>query len=74
MLDNTSITAQIAGFAVDTKATDLPASAQHIMRLSLVDWASVAVAGRNEPVAHTVRALVESEAGSEQATLVGCSG
>ncbi len=71
MPDQKSITKEIARFAVETKADDLPASARHIMRLSLVDWASVAIAGHDEPVAEKVRALVENEAGKEEATVIG---
>ena len=73
MPEKTSITAEIARFAAETRAGSLPASARHVMCLSLADWASVAIAGRNEPVASTVRALVESEAGTQEATVVGSS-
>ncbi|MEM9105712.1 MAG: MmgE/PrpD family protein [Pseudomonadota bacterium] len=71
MPDQISITDAIARFAVETEADNMPASARHIMRLSLVDWASVAIAGRDEPVAQQVRALVENEAGKEEATVIG---
>ena len=42
-----------------------------VMRLSALDWAACAIAGRNEPVARAVRDLVLDEAGRGEATLVG---
>ncbi len=42
-----------------------------MMRLSLLDWAVCAIAGRDQPVAGVVRALVEGEGGVGEAVLVG---
>lgn len=41
------------------------------MRLSLVDWLAVGIAGRNEPVARLTRAMVLDEGGAGQASLFG---
>ena len=71
MSDQISISAEIAGFATGTQAADVPQRARHIMRLSLLDWASVAIAGSNEPVSQAVRAMVESEEGRPEATVAG---
>jgi 2-methylcitrate dehydratase PrpD len=71
MPDQASISADIAQFAAAATADELPDSARQIMRLSLLDWASVAIAGRNEPVSRTVRAMVENEAGKPEATVIG---
>ncbi|MCP4316868.1 MAG: MmgE/PrpD family protein [Hyphomicrobiales bacterium] len=71
MAEQTSISAEITQFATAMQAGEMPASALHIMRLSLLDWTSVAIAGRNEPVSRTVRALVESEGGGPEATIIG---
>ncbi|QYX55499.1 MmgE/PrpD family protein [Roseovarius sp. SCSIO 43702] len=42
-----------------------------VMRLSLLDWLAVALAGRGEPVARITREMVIEEGGEGQATLVG---
>lgn len=49
----------------------IPASARHIMRLSLLDWCSVAIAGQDEPVARIVSAMIAEEGGRAEATVVG---
>lgn len=71
MTQETSISAEITSFATTMPADDLPASARHIMRLSLLDWASVALCGVEEPVAQAVRAMVENEEGRPEAMLIG---
>ena len=73
MPEKTSISAEIAKFATTTPAEDMPESARHIMRLSLLDWASVAIAGRDEPVSQAVRTMVEGEEGRPEATTLGSS-
>jgi 2-methylcitrate dehydratase PrpD len=42
-----------------------------VMRLSLVDWISVGLAGRDEPVSTLTRDMVLAEGGHAQATLFG---
>lgn len=63
-----STTDQILNAAI--AALDHP-DAREIMRLSTADWVACGIAGRDEPVARSVRALIESECGQGQATLFG---
>ncbi len=67
----TGITKQIAGFAAETTAERIDAEAMAVMRLSLLDWLSVGIAGRDEPVSTIVREMVAEEAGAAQATVFG---
>ncbi len=69
-MESGSITARIAAFAV-APGPEIPASALAVARLSLMDWAAVALAGLDEPVARIVREMVAEEAGNGQATLLG---
>ncbi|AXI54729.1 2-methylcitrate dehydratase [Sulfitobacter sp. JL08] len=48
-----------------------PPDALEVMRLSLVDWLSVGLAGREEPVSTLTRDMVLAEGGHAQATLFG---
>lgn len=68
-----SITDEIARFAV-APGLHPPASALAVARLSLMDWAAVSVAGRDEPVAIMLRQLAAEEGGAPQATLFGAKG
>lgn len=45
--------------------------AQHMMRLSLMDWAACAVAARDEPVTAILRARALEDGGRAEATLIG---
>lgn len=65
------LTASMARFAVSTGAAALPGSARRIMLLSLLDWAAVGHAGRDEPVSRIVRDMVAEDGGSEQAGVFG---
>nr|WP_239479725.1 MmgE/PrpD family protein [Actibacterium sp. 188UL27-1] len=49
-------------------------SALQIMRLSLFDWAAVAIAGREEPVARILRDVEGSSGGPADASVVGVTG
>lgn len=64
------LTDAIVAFAA-ARGKPLPASARHIMKLSLLDWCAVAIAGKEEPVAGIVRALVAEEGGRADATVIG---
>lgn len=57
-----------------TRGTPLPETARQVMRLSLLDWCAVAIAGREEPVARVVRGLVADEGGKADATVIGQNG
>ncbi|MFD1158032.1 MmgE/PrpD family protein [Roseovarius aestuarii] len=48
-----------------------PGHAMDILRLSLLDWCAVGIAGGNEPVAHILRDQVLEEGGANQASLIG---
>ncbi|WP_296764967.1 MmgE/PrpD family protein [Sediminimonas sp.] len=67
----TSPTDRLAGFAATTRHADLPDSARAVLRLSLLDVAAVAIAGRNEPVARITRDTALAEAGVPRASLAG---
>lgn len=63
------IVSQLAAFALAPVAGADEARA--VMELSVMDWAACAIAGRNEPVAKAVRALVADEGGRAEATVIG---
>ena len=64
------LTDAIVAFAA-ARGKPLPESARHVMKLSLLDWCAVAIAGREEPVAGIVRSLVAEEGGLAEATVIG---
>lgn len=64
-----SVTQQISDFVTKTQIGEIPA--RHIAKLSLLDWAAVTVAGKNEPVTKIVRELAAEECGAKQAYAVG---
>ena len=66
-----SITRQIAEFTYETATPQIPAQALRMMQLSFLDWAAVAIAGRDEPVARITREMVLDEGGTPQASLIG---
>ncbi|WP_372836722.1 MmgE/PrpD family protein, partial [Puniceibacterium confluentis] len=65
------ITQALAAFAVQQDAQDIPQEVMAVMRLSLLDWIVVGCAGRDEPVAASVRALARDEGGAAQAHALG---
>lgn len=69
-----TITSQLSEFAAQTQKGDLPEAALHMMRLSMLDWAAVGLAGRDEPVARITRDMVLDEGGAPQAGLIGHAG
>lgn len=64
------LTAQAARFAV-RPIPRLPDMAAAVARLSMVDWAAVAFAGRNEPVSGIVRRFATDEGGAPVASVAG---
>lgn len=70
MVNDSSITNNIIEL---TTIKDIPAHSLAIMRLSLLDWLSVSIAGTNEPVSRLVRDFVFNEGGNPQATVFGIS-
>ncbi|MEO1137894.1 MAG: MmgE/PrpD family protein [Pseudomonadota bacterium] len=47
--------------------------AMDVMRLSLLDWSAVGLAGTQEPVAKILRRQAIEEGGAAQASLIGCT-
>ncbi len=70
---NGSVLDQILHFVCEFDGAAIPEDARHVMRLSLVDWVAVAVAGRNEPVAKILQRVGLSEGGTPEAFVIGCS-
>ncbi len=58
-------------FAGDLNWDDVPQDTRDVLRLSLLDWASVAIAGVDEPVSVAVRDMVLAEGGTGQAFAFG---
>ncbi|QFT93043.1 2-methylcitrate dehydratase [Roseovarius sp. THAF9] len=67
-MDGVEIGERLAGFA---RGTVKAQNAMEILRLSLLDWAAVGVAGREEPVATVLHGQAEDEGGNPLATLIG---
>ncbi len=67
----TSLTDRLAGFATRTALEDIPEAARAVLRLSLLDWAAVGIAGRDEPVSRITRDMAMAEAGAPRASLIG---
>lgn len=63
------ITQRLAQFVAQTQSA--PDATRHMVRLSLLDWAAVGLAGCREPVARITRAMALDEAGAAQAHLFG---
>ncbi len=60
----------LSDFAITARFDD---NALEIMRLSMLDWAAVAIAGQNEPVAQILRDQAQEEGGAPEAGLVGAA-
>ena len=65
------ISQKIATFAINTKRTLTPKSARKIAELSLRDWITVVIVGRDEPVSRIVLQMLLDEGGSPQASIIG---
>ncbi len=64
-----SLAAKLADFArAEIQVTQ---TARHMIRLSCLDWAACALAGRDEPVSRNLRKIAVSEGGSAEAGLIG---
>ena len=68
-----SVSDQILQFVCEFDGAAITEDARHVMRLSLVDWVAVAVAGRNEPVSQILQRVGLSEGGTPEALAIGCS-
>ncbi len=67
------LTQRIAAFAALTPPDALQGEAREILKLSLLDWSSVALAGLAEPVSEMVHALAANDGGRAEATVIGRS-
>jgi 2-methylcitrate dehydratase PrpD len=63
-----SVAERLAAFAKSPVKGD---QAAQIMRLSLLDWAAVGLAGADEPVSQAVRMQALEDAGRTEATMIG---
>lgn len=61
----------LTGFARDLNWHDVPQDSRDVLRLSLQDWVSVALAGVDEPVSVAVRDMVLAEGGTDVAHVFG---
>ncbi len=71
MNKNSEITGQLVQFATTNHLKDIPNSTKRLLRLSVVDWIAVAVAGRNEPVSKLIRELEKETGGSSESVVIG---
>jgi 2-methylcitrate dehydratase PrpD len=67
-----SMTAAIAAFSC--RERPVPTSTLAVLKLSLLDWCAVSLAGRDEPVSAIVQAMVRDEAGKGEASVIGLAG
>ena len=66
-----NIETQLVDFSRRLGWAEVPQSSRDVLRLSLLDWASVALAGVDEPVSVAVRDMVLAEGGSGAAYVFG---
>ncbi len=65
------IAARLADFAAGFTWQAAPDEARAVLQLSLLDFAAVALAGADEPVARICREMVLAEGGRPEATVIG---
>jgi len=66
-----SLTNAIATFTANCKSAQISPEARAVLRLSLIDWMAVGLAGCDEPVARIVRAQAVAEGGVAEASVFG---
>lgn len=66
-----TVTRILAQMSADVFSPNITNDALHVMRLSTLDWAACAIAGRAEPVAQAVRRVEGENAGTPVATAIG---
>ncbi|MCK0148615.1 MmgE/PrpD family protein [Marivita sp. S6314] len=71
MTAETPFTQRLAEFAANTPSDAMDADAMQVLRLSLLDWLSVGLAGIHEPVSRICRDMVLDEGGAAQASVFG---
>ena len=69
------VTQLLAAFAAKsgpaTQSGAIPPDAARMMSLSLLDWAAVAIAGKDEPVARLTRQMAQEDGGTPDAVVIG---
>ncbi|MEP2530526.1 MmgE/PrpD family protein [Shimia sp.] len=65
------ITERLATFVAEIDADRIPEATLRMVQLSMLDWAAVGIAGRDEPVARIVRDMALDEGGAAQAHVFG---
>ncbi|MCK4712227.1 MAG: MmgE/PrpD family protein, partial [Marinosulfonomonas sp.] len=71
VVSDVGLGAGLIDFADDLSWSDVPRGTSDVLKLSLLDWASVALAGVDEPVSVAVRDMVLAEGGVGKAFVFG---
>lgn len=71
LIGSSNITARLAQFAIAPAAGGFPQSARTFAKLSMLDWAACAIAGRDEPVGKIVRRMAAAEGGKAESFVFG---
>lgn len=65
------LSAEIVRFAINTESDAIPGSAREVMKLSMLDWTAVTLAGQDEPVSKIVRDMVADEGTTGPCSVAG---
>ncbi len=65
------MTRRIARFVVETDASSIPAEVYEHVKVALLDWYGVTMAGKDDPLVLRLVRLAETLGGREQATILG---
>ena len=71
--ENTAMTEKLANFIVSTETKDIPDEMFDHAKIAFMDWLSVCIAGKNDPLVKKLIAHSDIMGGHEQATLI-CDG
>ena len=66
-----NITDLIVKFCVELKSNNIPNFTEQLLRLSVIDWIAVALAGSSEPASRLIRELEEETGGSDESVVIG---
>jgi len=67
------LTRDIAQFAIGASGDEVSKQARAVMALSIMDWFSVAIAGKDEPVTRILFQFIQKEGGAAQSSILGSS-
>jgi len=65
------LTKAIAGFIVETEATDIPSNVYEHSKVAFLDWLGCAIAGANNPLVDKLIRYADVMGGNGQATVIG---